>query len=139
MTAKLTLSTAVRNARSEALKNQIDSVTDAGSILFYTLPLPATTGAAITTQVLIAECPLSKPCGSVSAGKLTFAVINPDLTANNTGVIAFGRLVDGDGNFISDGSAGLAGSSEVFKFNKLDALAGGIVRILSAEIIEGNT
>jgi len=136
MSLKLPLS--IRNARLADIKNPIDAGSGAGEIRFYTLPLPATTGAAITSQTLLATCALSDPCGTISNAVLSFDVISDDLAADATGTVAFGRFVDSDGNFVADGDVGLSGSDAVFIFNTLSFVAGGAVQITSAAITEGN-
>lgn len=128
----------IRNDRLTVIKAAIDAGSGAGEVHFYTTPLPTTTGAAITTQTLLATCALSDPCGSVSNAVLTFDVIADDLAADATGTVAFGRIVDSAGNFVADGDAGIAGSGAVFIFNTLSFIAGGAVRITGAAITEGN-
>ena len=145
------LAATIRNARSTAILTATDAQTAAGAIHFYSLPLPATTGAAITTQTVLATCALSKPSGAVANAALTFNTISNDLAAAATGAIAFGRLVDGAGNFIADGDAGVSDghggymingvASSVrpaFLFNTVNTVAGGTVQITNIVINEGN-
>jgi hypothetical protein len=126
------LATSILSAMATLVKTSTDNAATAGMVHFYTGEMPATTGGAITTQVLIGTCPLSKPCGTVTGGVLTFDTISDDLAADNTGTIGFGRVVDGDGNFIFDGDAGLTSSTTAFfRFVSLAAVAGGTVKINS--------
>lgn len=134
----LKLALVLRNARAEAIKTAIDSGTGAGKIYFYTAPVPTPTGANIDTQLVVAVCDLQKPCGIVANGELIFSGIAEDLAADNTGTIGFGRIVDFGGSFVADGDAGLANSTAMFKFNKVDVIQGGKVRLLSIKITEGN-
>lgn len=114
------------------VKTRTDIAATAGAVLFYTGEPPAIAGGAITTQVLIATCPLSKPCGTVTSNVLNFDIITEDLAADDTGTIGFGRVLNGDGSFVFDGDAGLTSSTTAFfKFVLLDAVAGGTVTINS--------
>jgi len=124
------LSTSTRSAIATLIKSSIDTAITAGAVHFYTDSPPTVTGGAITTQVLIATCPLSKPCGTVTNGLLTFDVVTDDLVADNSGTIGFGRVVDGDGVFVFDADAGLTSSTTAFfRFVSLAAVAGGTVKI----------
>lgn len=136
MTIKL--ATAIKNARLTQIKNAIDNDTNAGEVRFYTGTMPETTGGAITTQTLVATCTLSKPSGTISNGVYSFDVINDDLAADADGTISFGRVVDGAGNFVFDGDAGLSNSAAYFKFASLVAVAGGTVKISAMSLSEAS-
>jgi len=141
------LNPTLRNARAQLVLTAIDNASTPGSVQFYAGNMPTPVGAAITNQVLIATCPLSKPCGLVSSdGSVTFNAITDDLAADQSGTIGFGRVVDGDGVFVFDADAGLAGvdanndplSTAFFKFASLVAIAGGTVKINSMGFGAGN-
>jgi hypothetical protein len=132
------LSTAARNARLTALRDQLDADGEPGYIEFYTATQPATGGAAITTQTLLGTCTLSKPCGSVSGGVLTLATVADDLSADADGDIAWARFYDGAGNWLMDADCGDEASSALIKFNTVIAKAGGIIQIVSGTLTEGN-
>jgi hypothetical protein len=132
------LATAIRNAALTAIKDAIDSGSSTGAVKFYTTPLPSTTGAAITSQTLLASCELSKPSGTVSNGVLTFSTVSNDLAAAASGTIGFARIVDSTGAFVLDADVGVSGSSAMFIFNTLSVIAGGTVQVLSCTITEGN-
>lgn len=134
----LRLTTATRSARATALKNTIDAGSGAGKIEFYAGSLPATVNTAISGQTLLATCELSDPCGTVTDGVLMFSTVSDDVAIDATGTIAFGLIVDSDGNVVGDGMAGVAGSGAAFIFNTVSAVAGGICRLTSAAITEGN-
>jgi hypothetical protein len=138
MLMPLKLSPTVRTARANAIKAAIDGGAGNGKVFFYEDTIPTPTGAEITTQKLLAVCDLESPCGVVSDGVMTFSGLAVDLSAYDTGTIGFGRITDWGGAFIADGDAGLANSNAMFKFNKLEVLAGGKVSLLSITIVEGN-
>src|SRR5574343_659353 len=120
----LVLATAIRTARMEQIKTAIDAGGSAGKIQWYSSPMPSS-GEAITSQTLLGTCVLSYPCGTVSNGVLTFNSITDDNSADATGTIAFGRVLDSNNNFVFDGSAGVSG--EVFNFNTLSVQSCGVI------------
>jgi hypothetical protein len=136
--SNLVLATAIRTARATAIKTAIDAGSGVGKIKFYTTPMP-TAGATITTQTLIATCDLSDPCGTVSGGVLTLSAVSDDMAADNTGTITFARILDSDDNFVADATVGVTGSGAVFILNTVAVIAGGIVRITSVVLTEGNS
>ena len=132
------LSQTIRNARLQAIVDGLNGAATAGKFQLYTAPRPAT-GAAVTTQTLLGTCALSDPCGTVSAGVLTFAAISDDISADADGDIAWARGLDGDNNFVLDMGAGLSGSGETLIFNTVTARTGGIIQVLSGSIVDGNS
>ncbi|MGZ8181469.1 MAG: hypothetical protein ACXWT1_05890 [Methylobacter sp.] len=134
----LVFSASLRSARSQAIANALDAAATPGKFLLYDGPRTETNGGAITTQTLIGTCVLSDPCGTVTAGVLTFAAITDDPIADATGVIGWARGVNGDDAFVLDMSCGVTGGPEALLFNTLSAQAGGVIQILSGAIAEGN-
>jgi hypothetical protein len=132
------ISLAVRNARLAVIRDALDADTNPGYIEFYTAPQPANGGAAITTQTKLGTCILSKPSGTVANGSLTLSTVADDLAADATGDIAWARLYDGAGTFVADGDVGDPNSSALIKFNTISALQGGLIKITSGELVEGN-
>ena len=135
----LHLSTASRNARSTALINQLDANASPGYIEVYTAPQPGTGGAAITTQVKLGTCVLSKPSGTVNNSQLTFDIIADDVAADTNGQIAWARFYDGAGVWVMDGDCGDQASNALIKFNTVDVLEGGLIAFISGVLTEGNS
>lgn len=133
----VSFSTALRNSRGQRIIDMLGSGFGPGRFEFYTAPKPAG-GTAITTQVLLGTCVLSDPCGTVSGGATTFALINDDVAAAADGDIAWVRGSNGDGVWVLDMSAGLPGSGAEMIFDKLAARTGGIIKVLSGVLVEGN-
>ena len=71
-----------------AFRDLIDAGAGAGSIKIRD-----------SADVLLAQVPLSDPCGSVDAltGRLTFAIAGPDTSADAGGNAAYGEFCDSDG------------------------------------------
>jgi hypothetical protein len=134
----LHVATAVRdNGLIKAIRDALDADTNPGYIEFYTSPQP-TGGAAITTQTKLGTCEFSKPSGSISAAVLTLDMVSDDLSADASGDIAWARLKDGAGNYVMDGDCGDAESTALIKFNTVTVIAGGVVKIISGTLTEGN-
>ena len=137
----LKFSETLRNDRAEQIKAKIDADTNPGTLQFYTGPQPAT-GAAITTETLLGTLTFSKPCGTVSAGVLTFDTVTEDSQADASGTAVWVRISDGAGNFVLDGDVGDLSSSAAFKMNTVEIVQDGPIRIeqtlVPFTITEGN-
>jgi hypothetical protein len=133
------LAITIRNARLQTIVTAFDAAVAAGKIQLYTAGSgrPAT-GAAITDQVLLGTITLSDPCGTVTGGVLTFNAFTEDPIADNTGTLAWARGLDGDNAFVLDMGCGVLGSGQELIFNTLSVQAGGVIRILSGTLTEGN-
>lgn len=133
------LDATIRNNRLTVIKDAVDAGSGAGKFLFYDSPRPDT-GAAITTQTLLASIALNDPCGTVSAGVLTFDVdpVPSDSSANDTGDAVWARIVTSADAFVADLSVGTTGSGADIIMNTVGIIAGLPVSIVSASITEGN-
>jgi hypothetical protein len=129
--------TALRTTRITAVLTAIDAATGAGTGKLYSGTRPAT-GAAVTTQTLLATLTFSTTSGTVSNGVLTFSAITADSSADADGTATWARIADGDGNFVADLSVGATGSGADIILNNVNIVAGGEVSISSASITEGN-
>jgi hypothetical protein len=132
------LATTIRSARITLVRDALDANASPGYFELYTGTQPATGGAAITTQIKLGTLTLSKPCGTISNGVLTFDAIADDAAADDSGQIAWARFYDGGGNFVMDGDCGDNSSNALVKFNSLNVLQGGLIEILSGSLTEGN-
>ena len=98
---------------------------------FYAAPRPATTADAPFGPIL-ADVELLDPPGVVAANKLTF-LPPPDGLVQNNGTAAWARFVNGEGNASLDVDVSdPAGAGEV-KLQTVALIAGGSVRVVSAE------
>jgi len=132
----LNFSTALRNARAQAIITAIDTGASNGALKFYSGTKPAT-GAAITNQVLLGTLTFSKPCATATNGVITFEPIASDPVADATGTITWARALNGNGDFVFDVDCGTTGT--VVTFNNVGVEAGGIIMINSGTLTEGNT
>lgn len=125
--------TTTANAALTQYLNALDAGSGNGTAKIYSGTMPATPETAATGN-LLAELTLAKPCGVVSAKKLTFFAIAQDTSANFGGVAGYVRLADSDGNAVVDGDVGVTGSTAVLKLNTTTISAGGPVLINSFEL-----
>jgi hypothetical protein len=128
---------AIRNAQLNQVTARIDGGTGAGLLRIYDGTRPAT-GAAITSQVLLAELTMSDPSApAASGGVLTLSAITTDASANATGTASWFRIVQSDGTtFAIDGNVGTSGSD--LNLNSVSITSGGSVAITSFTITAGN-
>jgi len=135
--AALGLSTTIRNNKATQVKNALDADTNPGYFEFYDGTQPAT-GAAVTTQNKLGTCALSKPCGTVSGGALTFSSISDDTSADHDGTATWLRAKDGAGTFCFDMTVtDLAGAGPC-KLDDTAIIAGGRISVASCVLTEGN-
>lgn len=89
------LTSAIRNAQAELIIAELDGETGAGSIAFYAASTtPASVDDALPGDaVLLVECALSDPCGTATAGVITFSAI-ANGTAVADGTMRFARIRD---------------------------------------------
>lgn len=131
----LNIDPSITNSMLQELADAIDAGDPTpGKFQIYSGTKPATPGADITDQVLLAECACSLPCGTVASGVLTFSDISEEDNAPATGTATWGRLMDGSGTWIADFDVGGGSSSAFLKLNSTSLYQGGIVRITSSTI-----
>lgn len=130
--------TTLRTNRMTQVVNAIDAGASTGKLRLYTTPRPAT-GAAITTQTLLAELAFADPCGTVTNGVLTFSALTDDSNADASGIAVWARVVDSDGNFVMDMSVTATGGGGDIELNSTAIVAGGLVQgTATRTITEGN-
>jgi len=93
----------LRNSMLDEATALIDAGAGAGLLRIYDGTKPAT-GAAITSQVLLAELTMSDPSfPAASSGSMTANTITSDPAANATGTATWFRIVDSNGVAVIDG------------------------------------
>lgn len=134
----LTISPRQKLAVSAARRDDIDAAPSPGKLLCYPDPQPAAGDAP--SGALIASFVLTDPCGTVDAAGLHITTAAP-AQVSASGIIRWGRIVDGDGNWCIDGKIRLATDADVatadYVIDTAGALVGGFVVLLSATIAEG--
>lgn len=91
-----------------------------------------------SADVLLAQVPLSDPCGSVhgTTGQLTFSMSGPDPSADASGTAAYGEFCDSAGlvHLSLPAQAGASPVSGYIVLNTLTVIGGGQVSVVSATI-----
>lgn len=119
----VTYSTAVKDARMAAVRDQIDGGASAGKLEI------GTSGMAS----VLATITLADPCGTVSGGVLTFTMPRSDTSADASGIAAAARIRDSNNNDIVTGlTVGTSGTDIVL--DSVNITAGQTVTINSASI-----
>ena len=122
-----TYSAAALVAAHTSFKDLIDAGSAGGSIKIRD-----------AADVLLAQVPLSDPCGSVNGttGQLTFSIAGLDSSADASGTAAYGEFCDSDGlvHLSLPAQAGTVAVSGKLVLNTLSIVAGGPVAIISATI-----
>lgn len=133
------ISTSVKNSALQGIRALIDSGGNGfpGFIRIYNSPRPST-GAAITTQTLLAEIELkSDSPGSFSDpsnGSMALRVPVSDTSANASGTASWARVVDNNGAFVMDFDVGDLNSSAELKLPSTTITLGGLVNVISGAI-----
>lgn len=106
----------------------------AGSVKIYSGTIPASVSVAISSEVLLAECPLSStsfnaitdadPGAQAIAGPIT-----SDTSANAGGDAEFFRIENGNGDEIIQGTAGEAADSTDMTLDNKTIIVGNTVSI----------
>ncbi len=132
--ANLRLVTAVKNSALDVIKTAIDAGSGAGTINVYSGTQPTAPSDAITSQVLLGTLTFSDPCGSSSAGVLTFSTITQDSSADATGTATWARIKDSTGSVVFDCDVGTTGGGATIQFNTTNFVITGPILISSFTI-----
>jgi hypothetical protein len=124
----------LRNTRLDAITTRAGN---AALLRVYNGTRPAT-GAAITSQVLLAELTCGSPfAAAAAAGVLTANAITQDGAADATGTASWFRLLQSNGTtFVVDGDVAASGSD--LNLDSISIVAGGTVSVTSCVITHGN-
>jgi hypothetical protein len=126
----IALAMIVKNSRSQALAYHL-----AGAIMqFYTGPQPDA-GAAITTEILLAELELPTPAGAVVDGAFIFDT-SPTTLGIAEGGVVWVRIVTPASAWLADLSAGVDGSGAAVQLPSTAIYEGSAVSILSGTLAE---
>ena len=132
----LVFSDALRTSRAQLLAAAIDEGSaGAATLKIYTGPRPAP-GAAITGQALLVTLQFPHPCAqSVTGGVLTLKPLAEQMVTAS-GVQAWGRIANRDGDFVADLEVGPPGLGADIEIPATELFTGAMVRINSATITE---
>lgn len=123
------LSTNTRNKACDAIVDEIDAGSGAGTIAIRTGSQPTNVGDA-DTGTLLGTLTFSDPAfGSASTGSSSANSVTSDISADASGVAAHFRIKDSSGAIHSDGTCG-QGSGDL-SFDNSTIVAGGTIAISS--------
>lgn len=126
------LSTDARNKACDAMVDDIDAGSGAGTIAIRTGAQPTNVGDA-DTGTLLGTLTFSDPAfGAAASGVATASAITSDSSADNSGTAGHFRIKDSDGNIHSDGTCG-QGSGDL-NFDNNVIVAGGTIAISSMTV-----
>ena len=132
--ATITPTLSIRNAMLNLVLSALDSGASGGTCKLYTGSKPAGPGTAITSQVLLGTGTLQKPSAVVSNGVMTFNAITQDSAADASGVAAWARFSDSNGNAVIDVDASVVGGTGFLQMNTTNIVAEGPISITSCVI-----
>lgn len=133
MAALLALSTTVRNAMLNAIRDAIDAGATGGLLKIYDGTRPATGGSVTTLLATLTFSVTSAP--NASGGVLTFSAITSG-TAVATGTATWGRITDDAATFVAD--VNVAAASADFILNTASIVTGATVSCSAGTITAGN-
>lgn len=131
----------IKNAMLQVVADALNAADpEPARLQLYTATQP-TPGADITDQILLADCPLALPCGTVSGGVLNLTLPIEDDNLPASGTITWGRLVDGADNWIADldveiePAEGEPESAAAIQLNAVIVYKGGILRLTGTAML----
>lgn len=128
----ITLKDSIINARADLIIAGLNG----GSIDFYSDPRPLK-GQDKGVAVLLAQANLQNPCGTVSSGIITFNLVDNLLLALTNGEVTWCRFLDSGNAYVLDGDCGDNSSDVFFKFDDVNFITAGRVRLNSIKLVEG--
>lgn len=118
------------DARLTGTVTYLDSGTGNAAVRLYGGTRPATPADTPSSEMLV-QIPLSKPCGTVSAGVLTLTQLEDGLIGTS-GIATWARVVNGDGATAFDCDCGAGPGVWEVQLAQVNLYAGGGARITSA-------
>lgn len=126
------LATDTRNKACDAIVDDVDAGSGAGTIAIRTGAQPTNVGDA-DSGTLLGTLTFSDPAfGASSTGTATASSITSDTSADASGTAGHFRVKDSDGNIHSDGTCG-QGSGDL-SFDNNVVVAGGVIAISSLTV-----
>lgn len=124
------LSTAARNAASNAVAALIDADVGPGALTVYTGAQPATANDPATGTVLATFAFADPATTAAVAGVSTFDT-TPILSTvgSNNGTAGWFRITDNSGDTVMDGACSLTGGGAELELNTLNIAVGAVVEI----------
>ena len=133
--ANFRITTVVRNAMLDAIRDAVDGGAGPATIKVYSGTQPANANAALAGNTLLATLTCSDPSASnASSGTSTLSAITEDSAADATGTATFARIETSTGTTIFDCDVSATGGGGTIELNTTSIVTGGPVRITSFTI-----
>lgn len=135
----LSYRTDLRNARLQAVADDIDSGSSAGVVRIYSGSAPANVGASLGAAELLAEIEMSSPPeDDITGGVLTFDAFESEASIVASGTATFFRMISdgGSGNAVVQGT--VSASSGDMVLDSVAFVLGGTVTLTSGAFTAGN-
>ena len=137
MASNFKISTAWRNAACNAMVDELDSGTGAGTVAIR-VGSPPTNVSDASSGNLLGTCTFSATAfGNAATGVATAAAITSDSSADNSGDAGYFRLYKGaagDTSASAQGTAGNSGDTPDMTFDNKTIVAGGVIAISSMTV-----
>lgn len=127
------LATDTRNKACDAIVDDIDAGSGAGTLKIYTNAQTASVGGSEAGNTLLGTLTFSDPAfGSAASGTATASAITSDTSADNNGTAGHFTIQDSSANAHSDGTCG-QGSGDM-SFDNSVIVQGGTIACSSATV-----
>lgn len=132
---------ALRNSRLQLILDAMDAASDeyeGAHLLLYSGDRPAT-GEVIDEyeNELLVDFVLPFPSGTITNGVLTLGSV-ADTVGLAAGTVAWARITDANDTFVMDLSVTVPAGNGDVKISSVTTIIGGVVRVISGIITEGN-
>lgn len=128
----IAITSAHNDARLGGTVAYLDSGTGNAAVRLYGSTRPATPADTPSSTMLV-QIPLTKPCGTVTAGVLTLTQLEDGLIST-TGTATWARVVNGEGTTAFDCDCGEGYGAWEVQLAQTDLFAGGTARITNATL-----
>ena len=130
---KANATTALKTAVANAVKSTLSTGSGSKLLQVYSGTIPATAGAAITTQVKLLEFTIDPGSWAVTAGELVVPASSA-INALATGVARWARFVDGDASAVLDVDVTTTGGNGFIRLTTTNVVAGAPCSIVTGSI-----
>lgn len=128
-------STALKTARLQAVLSALDGTDAPSTLTLYKGPAPDSVGPLPVGAQALVRFTLPRPCGTIEGGELVLGEIGEQMVMLS-GVPTFARFADGAGLAVMDLDVSVEGGGGAVQLVTLDLVAGGLLRLKVARIIE---
>lgn len=126
----LDISVAHNEARLGGTLAYIEAGASPAFLNIYGTTKPAPGGAPGASPLVSIQ--LASPAGTIASNQLSLAAENLTDMVMNSGGAVWGRILNGDGNWVLDATCGAVGSGKPIILSDTTLFSGGVVSLISA-------